>query len=149
MAETEYNLENKQVMCYNSNIQNIEILTIQEQPNKKSIVVEEDITLPIQEYPKLEYPIPSESTSIVVHTSDNEDVFPIGTFIENDFEGVQEYTELLKSNTIPSEAIKNNLYNKVASSMVITIHVWGGSDYPTTIQCSEGVIYKKEYGDTQ
>ena len=149
LAETEYNLENKQVMCYNSNIQNIEILTIQEQPNRKSIVVEEDITLPIQEYPKLEYPIPSEATSIVVHTSDNEDVFPIGTFIENDFEGVQEYTELLKGNTIPSEAIKKNLYNKVASSMSITIHVWGGSDYPTIIQCSKGVIYKKEYGDTQ
>lgn len=148
LAETEYNLENKQVMCYNSNIQNIEILTIQEQPNRKSIVVEEDITLPIQEYPKLEYPIPSETTSIVVHTSDNEDVFPIGTFIENDFEGVQEYTELLKGNTIPSEAIKKNLYNKVASSMSIIIHVWGGSDYPTIIQCSEGVIYKKEYGDT-
>ena len=149
LAETEYNLDNKQVMCYNSNIQNIEILTIQEQPNRKSIVVEEDITLPIQEYPKLEYPIPSEATSIVVHTSDNEDVFPIGTFIENDFEGVQEYTELLKGNTIPSEAIKKNLYNKVASSMGIIIHVWGGSDYPTIIQCSEGVIYKKEYGDTQ
>lgn len=149
LAETEYNLENKQVMCYNSNIQNIEILTIQEQPNKKSIVVEEDITLPIQEYPKLEYPIPSEATSIVVHTSDNEDVFPIGTFIENDFEGIQEYTELLRGNTIPSEAIKNNLYNKVASSMGIMIHVWGGSDYPTIIQCSKGVIYKKEYGDTQ
>ena len=149
LAETEYNLENKQVMCYNSNIQNIEILTIQEQPNRKSIVVEEDITLPIQEYPKLEYPIPSEATSIVVHTSGNEDIFPIGTFIENDFEGVQEYTELLKGNTIPSEAIKNNLYNKVASSMAITIHVWGGSDYPAIIQCSKGVIYKKEYGDTQ
>ena len=149
LAETEYNLDNKQVMCYNSNIQNIEILTIQEQPNRKSIVVEEDITLPVQEYPKLEYPIPSEATSIVVHTSDNEDVFPIGTFIENDFEGIQEYTELLKGNTVPSEAIKNNLYNKVASSMSIIIHVWGGSDYPTIIQCSEGVIYKKEYGDTQ
>ena len=149
LAETEYNLENKQVMCYNSSIQNIEILTIQEQPNRKSIVVEEDITLPIQEYPKLEYPIPSEATSIVVHTSNNEDVFPIGTFIENDFEGIQEYTELLKGNTIPSETIKKNLYNKVASSMGIIIHVWGGSDYPTIIQCSKGVIYKKEYGDTQ
>lgn len=148
LAETKYNLENKQVMCYNSSIQNIEILTIQEQPNRKSIVVEEDITLPVQEYPKLEYPIPSEATSIVVHTSNNEDVFPIGTFIENDFEGVQEYTELLKGNTIPSEAIKKNLYNKVASSMGIIIHVWGGSDYPTIIQCSKGVIYKKEYGDT-
>ena len=148
LAETKYNLENKQVMCYNSSIQNIEILTIQEQPNRKSIVVEEDITLPIQEYPRLEYPIPSEATSIVVHTSDNEDVFPIGTFIENDFEGIQEYTELLKGNTIPSEAIKKNLYNKVASSMSIIIHVWGGSDYPTIIQCSKGVIYKKEYGDT-
>lgn len=150
LAETEYNLENKQVMCYNEGIQNIEILTIQEQPNRKSIVVEEeDITLPIEEYPQLQYPIPSEATSIVVNTSDNEEIFPIGTFIENDFEGVQEYTELLKGNTIPSEAIKNNLYNKVASSMSITIHVWGGSDYPAIIQCSKGVIYKKEYGDTQ
>lgn len=147
-SSTEYNLENKQVMCYNNSIQNIEILTVQEQPNSTSIVVAEGITLPITEYPQLQYPIPSEATSIVVHTSNNEDVFPIGTFIENDFEGIQEYTELLKGNTIPREAIKNNLYNKVASNMVITIHVWGGSDYPTIIQCSKGVIYKKEYGDT-
>ena len=55
---------------------------------------------------------------------------------------------MLQNFTIPSEAIKKNLYNKVASSMSIIIHVWGGSDYPTIIQCSKGVIYKKEYGDT-
>lgn len=85
-------------------------------------VTEEVQEYNVQEvYPKLKFPKPSPEVLINVTSIDEsvENVLPVGEFIVDTFEEVQDYLHRVAYTVKPSKAIKNNMYKEVPSSMSI------------------------------
>ena len=90
---------------------------------------------PVQEYniedlyPKLLYPNPSEEILINVTSVDEslEDVFPIGEFMVDSFEEVQEYINMIVGSAKPSEQTYKNMYKDISDSMEIPEHIVEGN----------------------
>ena len=150
---TEYNLETKGIMVYNSSIQNIEnkVYTVQsmlgEEGNYTGIELAEPLSssIELKEYPQLQYPVPS--TDILVEVTkvrdEYKDVFPVGKFILNTYNEANSYIGLCPNLIKPSDMLKTydenknlysrnieeNMYSIVQKGVTIPIVILGEWNY--------------------
>lgn len=144
LNSTEYNLENNKVMCYNSNIQNIEnklytVASMVEEDSKYiGVITEEDVDISMVDYPQLQYPVPSEDMLIEVTSTTDEVKFPTGKFILNSYTELNNYIGLCNNLLKPSDMAKTyeedrnlyerdveeNLYNRLAKYIEIEIVIF-------------------------
>lgn len=154
---TEYNLLNNTVMCYNSNIQNIDnteytVTSMLEADNKYiGIETDKEVNIEMAEYPQLQYPVPSEDMLIEV-TKVNEEyksILPTEKFILNSYSEADAYIGLCPNLLKPSDMaksyeedknlytrdIKDNLYSMANENIKIPITILGEENYFMTASC--------------
>lgn len=74
-------------------------------------------------YPQVNKVTPNQSVQIQVTSTTNSTVFPVTTFIVDNFSEAQEYISLLENLPIPNTTIYNNILNTVPTSKEISLPV--------------------------
>ena len=158
LNSTEYNLVNNNIMCYNSNIQNIEnkmykVASMLEEDGKYiGIVTDTTVDINMQEYPQLQYPVPSNDMLVEVTKVNEEykDILPTGKFILNSYSEADAYISLCpyllrptdmsksyeESRNLFRRNIENSIYNLAAQEIEIPITLLGAENYTMTAFCT-------------
>ena len=157
LNSTEYNLVNNSIMCYNSNIQNIDktkykVTSMLEENGKYiGVTTETTVNIDMEEYPQLQYPIPSTDMLVEV-TKVNEEfksILPTGKFILNSYSEADAYIGLCSNLIKPTDMnksyedggnlyqrnVEEKMYNVVKGNIEIPIVTLGTENYTITAFC--------------
>ena len=118
---TEITLQGSTIMVYNNSIKTT--YTVLSQDKSTNTLAVSSIEDYIPNYPKLQYPLPSEEIMINVTSvkEEYEEEFPTGEFILNNFSQVQAYTGTLENLTVPSNTVGDSIGKQVPTSIEVLV----------------------------
>lgn len=129
---TEITLQGSSIVVYNNSIKTkYTVLSQDKSTNTLQVASIEDYT---PNYPKLQYPVPSDEIMINVTSvkEEYEDEFPTGEFLLDNFAQVQAYTSTLANRTVPSNVVGDSIGKQVPLTMDVLVSSLTG--YTVTLQ---------------
>lgn len=129
---TEITLQGSSIVVYNNSIKTkYTVLSQDKSTNTLQVASIEDYT---PNYPKLQYPVPSDEIMINVTSvkEEYEDEFPTGEFLLDNFAQVQAYTSTLANLTVPSNVVGDSIGKQVPLTMDVLVSSLTG--YTVTLQ---------------
>lgn len=117
-----------------------------------ALTVPQVLTEYMPDYPQVQKPVPTPETLITVADSKNEDKFPNGSFMVDNFEQVQNYIGLYKTLPVPTDDIEQNIGSKVPDTYTISLPIYNSHDtsiklYDIDYMTCHG-LYSESYSET-